>query len=67
LSHTFGYRYAGKPIKTSEIWDQSLVKRNFSQQIACLGWRPGLGNLSKKGVKHASIATSPTGNTTPKT
>jgi len=52
LIHSFGSRYAKKPMKSSKGSDDSLdSKNNFSQKNGLLAWRSGQGKLSHKIVK----------------
>jgi len=52
LCHNFGSRYVRKPIKGSEDSDDSLVsKKNLSEKIGPLYWRPAPRKQAKKQKK----------------
>jgi len=61
LIHNFGSSYARKPIKGSKDSDDNLVSRkNVSQKIGSLVWRPGSGKVGQKDEKTPPLMTTQT-------
>jgi len=60
FGHNFGSWYARKPTKGSEGLDDSLVfKKNLSQKIGSLDWRPGPGKFGQENAKTPPLVTYP--------
>jgi len=56
LCHNFGSRYARKPLKGSKDSGDSLVsKKNLSEKIYSLDWRPGPRKVGQKTQKHPHL------------